>query len=248
MADNDKLASPRALARSAGVMYLTVIVAGMFAELFVRGRLIVGGDAAETAANIIGAESLFHLGFAADLVSVVAYVGVTGSLYVLLRPAGRLLALLGACFGLAGSAIMALNLLNHFAPLFYLGEAPYLAAFEPQQAQALARVSLRLHGLGYSIAGVFFAFQLLCLGWLVTGSRFLPRILGPLLGLAGLAYLANSFSIFLAPALAERMSSFILLPGLIGEGGLTLWLVAKGVDVAKWRARVDADLDRRRNG
>lgn len=242
MADNDKLASPRALARSAGVMYLTVIVAGMFAELFVRGRLIVGGDAAETAANIIGAESLFRLGFAADLVSVVAYVGVTGSLYVLLRPAGRLLALLGACFGLAGSAIMALNLLNHFAPLFYLGEAPYLAAFDTKQVQALARVALRLHGVGYNISIVFFALHLLFLGWLILKSSFLPRILGLLLVIASVAYLINSFTTFLAPALAAQIPSFIMLPGLIGEGGLSLWLIVKGVDAAKWRARAGASL------
>lgn len=242
MADNDKLASPRALARSAGVMYLTVIVAGIFAELFVRGRLIVGGDAAETAANIIGAESLFRLGFAADLVSVVAYVGVTGSLYVLLRPAGRLLALLGACFGLAGSAIMALNLLNHFAPLFYLGEAPYLSAFDTKQVQALARVALRLHGVGYNISIVFFALHLLFLGWLILKSSFLPRILGLLLVIASVAYLINSFTTFLAPALAAQLPSFIMLPGLIGEGGLSLWLIVKGVDAAKWRARAGASL------
>lgn len=242
MADNDKLASPRALARSAGVIYLTVIVAGMFAELFVRGRLIVGGDAAETAANIIGAESLFRLGFAADLVSVVAYVGVTGSLYVLLRPAGRLLALLGACFGLAGSAIMALNLLNHFAPLFYLGEAPYLSAFDTKQVQTLARVALRLHGVGYNISIVFFALHLLFLGWLILKSSFLPRILGLLLVIASAAYLINSFTTFLAPALAAQLPSFIMLPGLIGEGGLSLWLIVKGVDAAKWRARAGASL------
>lgn len=227
--------SPIAKARIAGVLYLIVIIAGVFAEAFVRGALIVPGDAAATAANIQGAEPLFRLGFAADLVSAAAYVGVTAILYELLKPASRTLSLLGASFGLAGSAIMATNMLNHLAPLFLLGDASYLAAFAAEQLQALARVSLRLHGLGYNISIVFFGLHLLLLGWLIVKSNFLPRTIGILLAIAGLCYLVNSFAIFVAPAFATLLSSFILLPGLVGEGALALWLVIIGVNAGKWR-------------
>ncbi|HEX9786794.1 MAG TPA: DUF4386 domain-containing protein, partial [Candidatus Binatia bacterium] len=155
--------SPRLKARIAGGLYLIVIVAGIFAEVFVRGALIVPGDAAATASNILASEPLFRLGFAADLVAVAAYIGVTALLYELLKPVSRTLALLGTFFGLAGSAIMAVNMVNHLAPLFFLADAGYLSAFDMDQLQALARVSLRLHGLGYNIAIVFFGLHLLFL-------------------------------------------------------------------------------------
>lgn len=230
--------SPRLKARIAGLLYAIVFVA-VFA-LFTRSALVVSGDAAATASNILGAEQRFRLAFAADLVSVAAYIGVTAILYELLRPVSRTLALLGAFFGLAGSAIMAVNMVNHFAPLLLLGGASYLAAFEAEQLQALAYVSLRLHTVGYNISGVFFGLHLLVLGVLVLGATFLPRLIGLLLVIAGACYMTNSLAIFLVPAFAEHLYPYILLPGLIGEGGLTLWLILVGVNSAKWRAQAGA--------
>ncbi len=224
----------RLKARIAGVLYLIVIAAGIFAEVFVRGTLIVSGDAVATAGNILASELLFRLGFAADLVSVAAYIGVTAILYELLKPVSRTLSLLGAFCGLAGSAIMAVNMLNHFAPLFFLGGAGYLTAFNAEQLQALARVSLRLHGLGYNISMVFFGFHMLFVGWLIVRSSFLPRILGVLLIIAGVCGLIKSFAGFLALALAPQLTPFFMLPSLIGEGGLALWLTLIGVNASNW--------------
>jgi hypothetical protein len=232
--------SPRLKARVAGGLYLIVIAAGIFAEVFVRGTLIVSGDAAATASNILGSEPLFRLGFAADLVAVAAYIGVTALLYELLKPVSRTLALLGAFFGLAGSAIMAVNMVNHLAPLFFLADAGYLSAFDMDQLQALARVSLRLHGLGYNIAIVFFGLHLLFLGWLILRSSFLPRILGVLLAIAAVCFLVNNFAIFLAPAFAAQIPPYVMLPSLIGEGSLTLWLLVMGVNAVKWREQASA--------
>ncbi len=223
----------------AGVLWLIVIVTGIFAEVFVRGSLIVSGDAASTAANILASEPLFRLGFAADLVAVAAYIGVTAILYELLKPVSRTLSFLGAFFGLAGSAVMAANMANHFAPLFFYGDAGYLAAFGAEQLHALARVSLRMHGLGYNIAIVFFGFHLLFLGSLVIGSTFLPRIIGALLAIAGACYLINSFAIFIAPAFADMLPS-IMLTGLVAEGTLALWLIVVGVNTRKWREQAKA--------
>jgi Domain of unknown function (DUF4386) len=240
MTSENHAASPILKARIAGALYLIVIVAGIFAEIFVRGALIVSGDATTTANNILASEPLFRLGFAVDLVSVAAYVGVTAILYELLKPVSRTLALLGAFFGLAGSAIMAGNMINHLSPLSLLGDAGYLGAFEPDQLQALARVSLRLHSLGYNIAIVFFGLHLLFLGWLIFRSSFLPRILGVLLAIAALCFLTNNFVLFLAPALAAKIPPYAMLPSLIGEGSLALWLLMVGVNAEKWREQVGA--------
>jgi hypothetical protein len=211
-----------------------VIVAGVFA-LGVRDALIVPGNAAATAANILGAEPMFRLGFAADLVSAGAYVATTFLLYGLLRPVSRSGALFAALLGLAGSVIMAVNLVHLIGALFYLKGGPALAALGTAQLQALAMVSLRLHGLGYNIAVVAFAAHLLVLGWLVLKSAFLPRVLGVLLAVAWASWWINSFAIFLAPGFAGQLYPYILLPSLAAEGGLALWLLAMGVNEDRWR-------------
>ncbi|MEO8927205.1 MAG: DUF4386 domain-containing protein [Caulobacteraceae bacterium] len=193
-------ASPRLKARIAGGLWLAVIVTGIFAELFVRSTLIVSGDAAATARRIMASQALFRLGFVADLMSGVCYLGVIFYLYELLRPVSRSLSRLAAFFGVAGSAIFALNLVNMIAPLVLLGGGHGLAAFRFDQLQALAYAFLRLHGYGYGLSLVFFSgFYLSLVGVLVFRSTFLPRILGVLLTIAGVCYLIGCFADFLAP-------------------------------------------------
>src|SRR5437879_1342393 len=97
-------ASPSLKARIAGGLWLMVIIAGMTAFV-IRSPLIVSGDAAATATNILASESLFRLGFTADLIAGACYMGVTVLLYRLLKPVSRSLSLLAAFFGLAGVAI-----------------------------------------------------------------------------------------------------------------------------------------------
>lgn len=77
---------------------------------------------------------------------------------------------------------------------------------------------------------VFFGFYCLLIGYLIFGSTFLPRILGVLMAIAGLGWLT-----FLSPRLANHLSPYIFAPGLLGEGALTAWLVAKGVDAERWQ-------------
>ena len=102
-------------------------------------------------------------------------------------------------------AIVAINTVNHFAPLFLLGSAHYLTALQTDQMQTLALVSLRLHALGYNIGLVFFGFHCLLIGYLIYRSDFLPRILGALMAIAGLCYLTNSFANFLSPPFAHAV-------------------------------------------
>lgn len=108
-------ASPRLEARAAGVLWLACIVTGVFGFV-AASKLIAGDDAAATAANILANESLFRLGFAADLVSGASYVGVTALLYYLLKPAGRSVSLLAAFFGLCGVAVGGVGYLIRLAP------------------------------------------------------------------------------------------------------------------------------------
>jgi hypothetical protein len=231
--------SLRLKARIAGAFYSLTIIIGLFAELFVRGALVVSDDAAATATNILARETLYRFGLAADLVMIVCYIAVTLLFYLLFRPVSRSLSLLAAFFSLVGIAVLAVNSLNHFVPLVYLGGSPYSGAFEADQLQALALVYLRMHARGYLIGGVFFGIYMLLLGHLIFRSGFLPRILGALMAIGGLSFLTNSFAIFLSPALMARLPEVGMLGG-IAELALCLWLMVKGVDVLKWRERASA--------
>ena len=232
-------ATPRLKARTAGAFYLLTIITGVFAEVFVRGAVLVRDDAAATAANIMARESFYRSGLVADLVMIACYIVVTLLFYELFKPAGRSLSLLAAFFSLVGLAVLAVNALNHLAPVLYLGDTNFRGAFEATQLQALALMSLKLHARGYVISGVFFGTYMLLLGRLIFKSGFLPRILGGLMAAGGLAFLTNSFASLLAPALVARLPDIGMLGGL-AELALSLWLIVMGVNVQKWEERADA--------
>jgi len=120
----------------------------------------------------------------------------------------------------------------HFAPLYLIKGSPYAAAFSTAQVQDLAYEMLQVHNLGYNLFLIFFAAHLLLIGYLIVRSTYLPRLLGVLLLLTGVCYLANSV---LHLAFSEVATSFyLLLPGLISEFALAGWLLIPGVNIAKW--------------
>ena len=232
--------SPQVYARIGGLLYLVIIVAGALGELFVRGTLVVSGDAAATAGRIVASESLWRLGIAGDLVMHLCDVVVMWALYVLLRPVSRNLALLSLLFNLVQTAVLAANKLNLLVPLFLLGDAAYLGAFDPAQLQAWSYIAIKMHDYGFGIGLIFFGFTCLVEGYLIRRSRYLPGILGVLMQIAGACYLVNSFALLLAPALATKLFPAILVPCFIAELALALWLLVKGVNVDEWNRRAAA--------
>ena len=223
-------ASPRLKARIAGVFYLLEMLTAGFA-LFVLRRLGVSGDAAATATNILAHQSLFQLGFAANLLGFACYIAVTGLFYDLFKPVNKSLSLLAAFFSLVGCTVGAVSCLFELAPLAVLGGAQYLNVFKVEQLQALALTFLKLYGQCFDISFVFFGFYCLLIGYLIFRSGFLPRILGAGMAIAGLGWLT-----FLSPALAHDLSPYILAAG-IGEVSLTLWLLGADVNAARWEER-----------
>lgn len=229
--------SPQTYARIGGVLGLVIVALGIFAEGFVRGSVIVSGDAAATAANIIESEQLYRLGFAGELIMLSCDIAFALILYVLLRPVNRNLALLAAFFRLVLAAISGVNALNHIGALAILNGADFLSVFQPEQLHALAMLTLKMHTLGYHIALVFFGFHLLVLGYLIVRSDYLPTLIGLMLMIAAFCYWTNSFANILDAEFADKLFPFILLPSLIAEMSLTLWLLVMGVNVPKWMAR-----------
>jgi Domain of unknown function (DUF4386) len=227
---------PQVCARIGGVLYLIIIAAGVFAEVFVRDRLIVPGDAAATAGNIVGHQMMFRLGIAADLTTFVCAIPLTMILYVLLRRVSQNAALLMVMFNLVQDAIGGLNALNTYKPLQLLRGANYLKVFTAEQLQAMALLSLRAQSIGFGIALIFFGFSCIALGYLVFRCGFLPPALGVLMAIAGGCYLINSAALILSPRLASMLFPAILVPAFVGELSLAAWLTVRGVKLSKSRA------------
>ena len=227
-------ASPRQLARIAGALYLINIVGGAFAIQIVPSMLL-GPDPAATAHNIQTHELLYRSGLAAHVVVTVTNVGLALIFYELLKVVNRRVALLDVFFILVATAIEAAGLLNQFTPLVLLGSEPYTSALPAAQLQALAYMPWDLSSINYTIYTVFFGFDIICLAYLVLRSTFLPRAIGVLLAIDGLAYLVYSSANLLAPGFAAGLVPWIQLPALVGEGSLCLWLLVVGVDVERWK-------------
>jgi len=235
MADRTVEASPQLYARIGGALYLLLIILGGFAEAFVRDRLIVSGDAAATAANIMRMESLWRFGIVAEFLALFGAIALAMIYFVLLKPVSREINLLATFFRLVAMSVQAVAFLNLVTALFPLGDAAYLQAFTPEQLYALMSLAIRAQGHGYGLSLLFFGCCFLFHGYLIFRSGFLPRVLGILIQIGGLCYMTYSFALFLAPAFANGIFPAVLIPCFIAEMSLCLWLLVKGVNVEKWK-------------
>jgi glucan phosphoethanolaminetransferase (alkaline phosphatase superfamily) len=236
--DHTREVDPQVYARTAGILYLIIILASGFAELGVRSRLIVSDDAVATAANILGHASLFRLSLAGEILNDVCDVALALVLYVLLRPVSGPLALLAAFFRLVSAALLCINKLGLFTALLLLEKSAYLEVFDARQRAALAYLAIESHGYGMNIGLVFYAFHYAVLGWLIYISRYLPKFLGILVLIAAACLMTSSFAQFLAPDLFDRIFPAIDVPAGLADLLLGGWLLVKGVDLPTWRARV----------
>lgn len=221
------MSNVRATGRIAGLFYLLTFVTGIL-EIVVSERLIVHNDPASTAANFMAHPQLVWFGYACDLSVVAWYLTVTALLYVLLRPVDRNLAIVAAFFSIAGCTSQIISAVFHAAPLPILTATTTLTA---SQLHDLAFIALKLYTLSYNAGLVFFGGYCLLTGILIVRSTFLPAIVGALMMFAGVGWLT-----FLWPPFASALYPFNLVPGLIGEGTLTVWLLAKSVDEERWLA------------
>jgi len=227
-------ASPRPAARITGVVYLLYFLTVVSSALLMRG-IIVSGDPAATATNILTHERLFRLSAAVGLIATALYIAVTVLFYGLFRPVNKTVSLLAAFFSLVGCAIQAFGSLFQVAPLAVLEGSPYLSVFKADQLQAVALMFIKLNVQATYTYLVFFGLFNLLIGCLIFNSTFLPRILGVLMALSGLGWLT-----FLSPSLANYLLAYIEILGIIAEAALMLWLLVKGVNVERWKEQASA--------
>jgi hypothetical protein len=223
--------SLRSAARIAGVGYLIIIVLAIFAEFFVRSRLVVPGDAVATVNNIEASEWLFRSGICSYLIAAICDVVVALALFVLLKPVNKSLALLAAWLRVVHATMFGIALGNLFSVLQLLSGANHLKAFNTEQLHGQVMLFLDAFNYEWLIGLVFFGLHCLVLGYLIFKSGYVPKTLGVLLMVAALGYLVDSFANFLLPNYAEYEATFLLIvgvPAIVAELSLCLWLLLKG--------------------
>jgi hypothetical protein len=212
----------------------------IFMNFFVLGSLVMPGDAAETANNIMANELQFRLGICSFIVVIILDVLVAWGLYVYLKPVNKSLSLLAAWFRLLYTAVFGFALLNLFTVLRLISGADYLTVIGTDQLFAQVLLSLNAFNDGWAIGYVcFFGLHLIVLGYLVYKSGYIPRILGVLLIIGGFGYLIDSFALLLLPNYEAYtlIFSLLIIPTAIGELLLALWLLIRGGKVEQSEKR-----------
>jgi hypothetical protein len=216
------------IARIAGFLYFLQIPLGVFGVLYVPKALLVPGNAAATASNILANEMLFRLSIASALINPLVTIATALFLYELLKPVNKNYAAMIVVFTLVAAPIAMLNELNNVAVILLLKSPEYL------QLQGLVSVFFDLHKYGIQLVGIFWGLWLLPMGYLVFRSNYMPKIIGALLMIACFGYLIDSFTFFIFPNSGIVISTYT---SSLAEILMVLWLLIKGVNVEQWRKR-----------
>jgi len=214
----------------AGVCQLLEAITATFGQVIVLGKLVVSGDAAATSANILEHQHLYWWGFAASILAVLLNLVWIFLMYELLKIVNRRISIVAILVMLMGCAMLAVTALFYLAPLVILQGGAALSSFTTAQLQALAVAFLRLNTYAFDMHTVFFGVWCVLAGYLIFKSRFLPRVLGILLMVSGLAWM-----LYFSPPLAVHLFPFIAAASAIGEIPLELWLIVFGLNEARWK-------------
>ena len=221
------MSSTRNPGRFAGSLYLLTSIVGFFAIVYVPNKVIVDGNAAATAGNILASETLFRLGIAGELIGQAGFIFVALALYELFKGVNRRQASLMVTLIVVSIPIAFLNELNAIAALALARDTNFLSVFDKPHRDALAMLFIHLHNRGFGIAQIFWGPWLFPLALLVYRSRFLPRFLGVWLVFGGFANVLLSLTGILPPQYHAKVFTWSQ-PALFGEVAFMLWLIIKG--------------------
>jgi hypothetical protein len=225
--------TPNFWARMGGIAYLIIIIAGASGELLIRNKIVIPNDPQTTANNLLSHALLWRIGIAGDLLMHVCDLFLSIAYFQLFRLVNKPLARLSLFFGLMQTAVLIANKMNLVMPLLYLEHADKLQAFSLPQLQEMAFLSIQAHDYGFGNGLIFFGFACIIDGYMIIQSGFLPKFLGWFIGLAGICYLINSFTLLLAPSFSPQVFPVVMPIIFLSELSLCLWLLIKGVKMEK---------------
>lgn len=217
-------------ARVAGFAFLFAITIVIIANYGISFRLIVPGNAAETARNIMAHELLFRINIACDLIYVVTIVVLLAALYVILEPIHRHLALVAALLRLAFASLWGLAALNMLGALRLLGDAAYLPVFKADQLQTLARLHLAASFDAYYVGLPFWGLASTVCSYLWFRSKYVPRSLAAFGVISSAWCVICAFAYLIFPSFANTVGLWWFdVPMVMFELAIGLWLLFKGL-------------------
>ena len=221
--------SQRTAAKVAGALYLVMMATSIFFDAFVRSNLVVAGDAARTASNILASERLFRVGIVFELITAAGDIALVIALYVVLKPVGQGLALLAAFWRLAESVVFAVVALTSLVTLLFLSDATHLRAFTPEQLHSLARLAISAHVAGFNIGLAFLGLGGALFSYLLFKSRYVPAAFGMLGMVSYTLMLGGCVAVILFPGVARFIVPGLWTPTFAFEVGCGLWFLVKGL-------------------
>jgi hypothetical protein len=219
----------RTAAKVVGFLYLFQMATAIFGQSYVRDQLIVHGDATKTATNIIGAERLFRLSIAGDLVTYTGVIVLIWAFYVLVRPVNKNLALLAVLFRLAETAVLCVATVSSLVVLRLLSGAGDLKTFEAGQLHSLATLALSVQGLGMNVGFILLGLGSTVFAYLLLKSRYVPKALAAWGIFSSLVLAIVTWVIMVFPSLGDAVGLAYMGPMGLYEVGLGLWLLIKGI-------------------
>ena len=228
-------ASPLVYARVAGAAYLVITIVGVLYGILVESKLVVSGNDAATATNILANESLFRTGIVLVLIIYVSVVVASWALYVILRTVHKNLALLALLLRSAEAIVGAATVLISFVVLYVLGDSGPSSAFEPEQLHALSGRFLDVRTAGLDIVLIFIGVGATIFCYLLFKSKYIPKPLAAWGIFTYLSMLSLALVSILFPNHPLMLEHVLYGVGALFELVFGLWLVFKGVDLQQWK-------------
>jgi hypothetical protein len=223
------------MGRITGASYLVIFIAGELYILLIPNNGLLNDNAAATVNYVVSHQAAFWSGYSFYVLSAAFRLILMLLFYELFKPVNKRLSLLGVYFNTVATTLQAVTAIALVAPVVLLGGEHSPTAFTPDQVNALAVVAFQLHNSIYFIALVFFGGYYLLIGSLTFRSNFIPRLIGVLMMITGLAWLT-----FLLPPLAAQLSPVNMVAGALGEVAMILWLLVMGINAQRWKERASA--------
>lgn len=215
--------------RLAGLIYLVVVLTGIFSLMYVPSSLVNWKDPAETFQNITNSQQLFRLSIASSMLCYIAFLLLPLVLYKILHGVNEQYAKLMVILAIVSVPMSFINLQHKFAVLNLVEGAGYLDVYNMEELQAQVMQLLDNYNSGLLVTQIFWGLWLFPFGYLVYKSGVLPKILGILLMLGCIGYLLSVFANTIFVNFHQyTISKFITLPATLGEIGSCLWLLIFG--------------------
>jgi hypothetical protein len=220
--------SNKKTARIAGLIYLGVVLNGLFSLMYIPSKIFVPDNVSLIFQNIVSSESLFRFGIVSGLLCYGFFLFLPLQLYKLFKPVNENYAKLMVLLAVIAVPMYFINVQNQFTVLSLISASNHYG-LSPEQIQSQVLLYLEQYDNGMRVIHIFSGLWLFPFGYLVFKSGFLPKVLGILLMLGCFGYLIIFLGNTLVPNFSELgISSYISLPASLGEIGSCLWLLIMG--------------------